>query len=301
MKLLITGGSGYIGHSVIKALQHSATAFNEVIIYDNLSRKNTSFFLGDHFGSLPIRFVKGDILDNRTLEKTLAGVNTVVHLAAKVTTPYADHSAHEFDQVNHWGTACLVDAIEKTASVNKVIHMSSTSVYGSVSEQVDESAIPAPKTFYGVSKLRGEQQILRLGKKKPFTILRSGNVYGYNPSLRLDAVINKFMFEAQYFGKITVNGKGEQSRAFIHVQNLAQVVKENILQEEEGPQVLNVVERNLTINEVIDEVQKLYPRLERIYINQNMQMKSIRIRENNGLNNHDFHNQLKEIHDHFSL
>lgn len=59
---------------------------------------------------------RGDILDGRTLEKALEGIDCVVHLAARVTTPFADSDAHSFDQVNHWGTAQLAYAIEKSFS-----------------------------------------------------------------------------------------------------------------------------------------------------------------------------------------
>jgi len=66
-------------------------------------------------GEKKVRFIKGDILDSRQLRKALAGIDVVYHLAAKVTTPYANADSHFFEQVNHWGTAELVQAVKARA------------------------------------------------------------------------------------------------------------------------------------------------------------------------------------------
>src|SRR5690606_32778242 len=216
MKVLVTGGAGYIGTELVNLLV-SNDDVEKVIVYDNLSRLNYNLFLGlklHKHGKLS--FVKGELLDSRSLRKVLKDVDVVFHLAAKVTTPFAVSDSHGFEQVNHWGTAELVYAVEETPSVKRFIYVSSTGVYGSSEDAVDEQVQPNPKTFYAISKLRGEEHVRRLMDKVDTHILRCGNVYGYSKSMRFDSVINKFAFEANFNKLVTVQGDGKQSRSFIH-------------------------------------------------------------------------------------
>jgi len=174
MKILITGGAGYIGTELTYELEKNPQV-KEIIIYDNLSRGNINLFIGQSKLSNKIKFVQGDILDTRLLKQTLKNIDVVYHLAAKVTTPFADQNAHFFEQVNHWGTAELVYAIEES-NVKQFIYTSSASVYGASSQEADEGSVPNPRTFYGISKLRGEDHVNRLMAKDTETyIIRCGN------------------------------------------------------------------------------------------------------------------------------
>jgi UDP-glucose 4-epimerase len=275
MHVLITGGAGYIGYSLVKQLLEETNHLHSITIYDNLSRKNFAFFTEAKFGHKPVRFIEGDILDGRTLKKALDGVDCVVHLAAKVTTPYADAEAHAFDQVNHWGSAQLAYAIEASPSVKRVVYLSSISVYGT-GEVIDEDTEPNSRSFYGSSKLDGERQINLLSGDREVYILRSANVYGYNPSYRIDAVINRFMFNANFNGRVQINGSGEQSRAFIHVHKIATATR-GAVDGAYAPGIYNVVEHNMTINEITDQVKMLYPSLETIHVNYNIRMRDVHI------------------------
>lgn len=205
MKILITGGCGYVGYSLLQQLL-PITSIEKIILYDNLYRSNPNFFLGKRMiNADKIILINGDILDNFTLEKSIEGVDIVIHLAAKASTPFADSNSHGFDQVNNWGTSNVAMAVEKSKKVKKLIYLSSISVYGNTEGKiVDENSVTAPKSFYGVSKLKGERHIKRLSTKLETFIFRSGNIFGFNPSIRVDAVINKLMFDAQYKKKIEV-------------------------------------------------------------------------------------------------
>lgn len=272
MKVLITGGAGYIGYALVRQLMFSPE-ISEIIIYDNLSRKNYAFFDHQKFSEKPIRFVHGDILDGRKLNQTLQGVEVLYHLAAKVTTPFADMDAHSFDQINHWGTAQVAYAAEQQG-VKHLVYLSSASVYGNSEDAVDEDSSPSPRSYYGIAKLAGEEQVLRLTNKMKVHVIRSGNVYGYNPTYRIDAVINRFIFEAHFEGRVSIQGSGEQQRAFIHVDKLATALRQlPTAQVESG--VYNFAEHNFSINDILLSVKVLYPELETINVNPNMPRRNI--------------------------
>lgn len=220
MKILVTGGAGYIGTELVKLLSMSSEV-DEIRIYDNLSRNNYNLFLGSKLKQhQKVKYIYGDILDSRNLRKALNEIDVVYHLAAVVTTPFANTDPHFYEQVNHWGTAELTYAVEES-KVSKLIYVSSVSVYGSSNTIVTEKSIPNPKTFYGISKLRGEEHVARLNNKLNTYILRSGNVYGFSESMRFDAVINRFAFESNFSKRISINGNGKQKRSFIHINSIS--------------------------------------------------------------------------------
>lgn len=272
MKVLITGGAGYVGYALVRQLMF-APEISEIIIYDNLSRRNYAFFDHQKFSEKPLRFVHGDILDGRKLNQTLKDVEVVYHLAAKVTTPFADMDAHSFDQINHWGTAQVAYAAEQQG-VRHLIYLSSVSVYGDSEKPVSEGNPANPRSYYGIAKLAGEEQVLRLMEKMKVHVIRSGNVYGYNPTYRIDAVINRFIFEAHFEGRVSIQGTGEQQRAFVHVDKLAAGLRQ-LLSIETSSGTYDLAEHNFSINDILLSVKVLYPELETINVNPNMPRRNI--------------------------
>ena len=284
MRVLITGGAGYVGTELTYELLKHGDKITEIVIYDNLSRGNFNFFIGKNaFPENKVKFIQGDLLDTRKLKKALKDIDIVYHLAAKVSTPFADQNPHLFEQINHWGTAELVYALEEMP-VKKVIYSSSVSVYGSSSELVDVDSPINPKTFYGISKMRGEEHISRLFPKMPTYILRLGNIYGYSKSMRFDAVINRFMFDAQFHKRITINGNGEQNRAFIHIDKTANILAKIGLGDSVKPGRYDLVEDNLSVNYIADALMNLYPGLEMIFVNQHMMLRDLKVKPNRVIN-----------------
>jgi UDP-glucose 4-epimerase len=282
MKILITGGAGYVGNELTYELLKNPS-IEKIFIYDNLSRKNYNLFLDTKYKSGKVKFVQGELLDSRKLRSVLDGVDIVFHLAARVSTPFASEDSHLFEQTNNWGTAELVYAAE-TSHVKKFIYTSSTSVYGSSEEMIDISTNPNPKTFYGSSKLRSEAHVERLFDKMSTYILRTGNIYGYSPSVRFDAVINRFLFEANFTGRIQITGNGQQKRSFIHIDRVVNVLS-NLLNKpclpagRELPSgTYNLVNKNLSIIEIADVVKELYPDLDMIFVNQHLMMREMKVK-----------------------
>lgn len=266
MRIVITGGAGYIGTELVYSLSQ-IPGIDSITVYDNLSRGNYNLFLGKEREGARISFIHGEMLDSRKLRTVLKKAEVVFHLAAKVTTPFANIDGHVFEQVNHWGTAELAYALEENP-VKQVIFVSSTSVYGSSDEPVTEATPPRPDSFYAISKYRAEQHVQRLFNKYNTIILRLGNVYGYSKSMRFDAAINRLVFDAHFSGRITINGTGEQYRSFIHIDKVTFILSQ-LLQREIPSGIYNLSDKNLSILEISETLNQIYPGLESFFINQN--------------------------------
>ncbi len=275
MRVLVTGGAGYIGSQLINRLS-ACEDIGEVIVFDNLGRRNYNLFFGDPKPGNKTRLVRADILDTRTLRSVLQRIDVVVHLAARVTTPFADENPHLFEQTNHWGTAELVYAIE-ASPVRKLIYLSSASVYGATSEPVDHRSPTHPKTFYGISKLRGEQHVRRI-REAGFdaSIVRCGNVFGFGRSMRFDSVINRFLFEANYLGQIAIEGNGNQHRSFVHIDRVVDVLA-SMTSGQAPPDTYNLVEATWTINTIAQAISQLFPDVDTIFVNQDVEMRELRV------------------------
>jgi len=273
MRCFVTGGAGYLGTSLIAELDRRGSC-SEIVVYDNLSRGSYSFFLdGDSFRT-PIRFIRGDLLDTRALHAAMNGIDTVVHLAARVKTPFGDQDAMAMDQINHWGTAELSYAIEKHA-VRRVVYASSTAVYGHAGHAVSTSDPPAPVTAYGASKLAGEKMLRRLDDCD-VCIVRCGNIYGFNRSMRFDAVVNRMAFDATFAGRVRVEGSGEQARSFISVRRAAEVLAEFTCGDAPGD-TWDLVEHTRTVNEIADTLDRIHPDMERLSVQSGLAAGSLRV------------------------
>jgi len=274
MKILITGGAGYIGYALANTLS-ARQEVSEIRLYDNLSRHNEIIFFGPPSGNSKLRLIRADILDARKLKQALRDVDVVYHLAAKVLTPFANQDPHFFEQINHWGTSELIDALED-ARAEQLIYLSSASVYDRTEGEATELTPPHPNTYYGISKLRGEEQVQRLSRSVRTCIIRSGNVYGYSPSMRFDAVINHFMLRANFEKKISIHGTGAQTRAFIHIRDAADALAQ-IPWSGLPDGTFNMVTKNLAVNDIAEAICNVYPDCDRIFVNQHLQLGSIRV------------------------
>ena len=273
MRILITGGAGYLGTELVHWLAMDPKV-SELVVYDNLSRMNYNVFLAEKFAPARIHFVRGELLDSRKLAAALEGIDVVYHLAAKVTTPFAHQDPHTFEQINLWGTAELSYLLEES-SARQIIYASSTAVYGSGNELQTHESQPKPTTYYGRSKLKSESYLTRLAnKQQKVVVLRCGNMYGYNKSMRFDAVINRFLFEAHFQHQVQVKGNGEQQRAFIHIARAARAFA-RVIHAQLPSGTYNLVEQNYSINEISDTLRLIYPELEVLQTSPDEQMASL--------------------------
>ena len=304
MNILITGGAGYIGTELVYTLGEM-NEVESIVVYDNLSRGNYNLFIGHKVASPKVKFVQGEILDSRRLRNVLKNIDIVFHLAAKVTTPFANTDGHIYEQTNHWGTAELTYALEES-NVKQLVFLSSSGIYGNTTAPVNENSLAQPDSFYSISKLRAEQHVKRLSEKMKTIIIRLGNVYGYSKSMRFDAVINRFMFDAHFTNRITINGAGSQHRSFIHINKTTDLLAQLLKVEVPGG-IYNLADKTLSILDIVEVMKTIYPDLESFFINQNYTGHNLEVERQSALLNYvslpesNLEDELKEFKSKFTF
>jgi nucleoside-diphosphate-sugar epimerase len=255
--ILVTGGCGYIGSQLIRAVATDDRFEGTTIrVLDNMQRENYHALM-----DLPERanceFIEGDILDPSRMKLALEGIDAVIHLAAVVRTPLSfDHPAR-LSQVNHWGTAHLVEHC-LDLGVPRFILASSASVYGP-GGTFDEEDACKPIGPYAQSKFQAEQAAWGASRRGlNLSILRIATVYGYAPSMRFDSVANRFAYLAGVGRPITVFGTGQQTRPLVHVRDVSHAISFCLSHPEETQgRLFNVVEDNFSVLDMVAALQKI--------------------------------------------
>ena len=281
MKILITGGAGYIGTELVKSLS-LLDSVKEIIVYDNLNKDKYSFFTHSGIPVGKVSFVKAEILDSRRLIKALEGVDVVYHLAAHVDSKLINANHQLYEQINNWGAAELSYALEES-SVKRLINISSLAVYGNEEETRSDTLAPNPKTYYGSSKLRGEEHLLRLSDKMEVYNLRVGNVYGFATNMRMDTVLNQFVFAGVFENRIKILGEGNQKRGFIHIDSLTEILV-GLADNNIEAKIYNVLENSYSILDIADELKKLIPNMEMLFVNQHLKLRNLDVQADKKIN-----------------
>ena len=209
MKILITGGNGFIGKSLIPKLIQFG---NEITIIDPVSRK-------DHHNS--VSQISVDFRDSEKMKKILSNTDVVIHLAALLGVDVCEKAATETLKANGID-ACRFFDLCKENNVKHIIYTSSSEIYGDTDEATENSH-SNPKSDYAVAKLYSERYLNSISTNN-FTshILRLFSVYGRNQ--RNDFVISKFMKLAKESQPITIFGDGSQIRAFCHINDVVNAI-----------------------------------------------------------------------------
>jgi len=249
-RILVTGGAGFIGSNLADGL----CSDNEVIVLDNLTSGSLSN-LEQSKGH--ITFIKGDILDKPVIEKVVADVEFVFHLAANVGNIKSIEDPYFDMEVNIRGTLNLLEAC-LNSNVRKFVYSSSAAVYGDAKYlPIDERHSLNPESPYAVSKLAAEKYCFAFHKVYGFPVvaLRYFNVYGPRQgSSQYANVIPIFFRKIRDGGPLTIFGDGKQTRDFVNVKD---VVAANILaaETEERFGVFNIASgKSTTVNELADHV-----------------------------------------------
>lgn len=213
MRVLVTGGAGFIGsHIVDKLLERGAQAF----VYDLAAVRHRCPVKG-------AEFIPGSILDLESLMAAMSGMDAVFHLAAVADVKDVHENPHYAEIVNVRGTMNVLEAARR-AKVRRVIYGSSTWVYSEAGEDIvdEDTPLRPPTHFYTATKLASEYYCNAYDKLYGVetTVLRFGIPYG--PRARGGAVIPIFAGKAVKGEPLTIAGDGCQFRQFVYVEDLAE-------------------------------------------------------------------------------
>ena len=249
MRILLTGGSGYLGSVLTRKL---LTNGHHVRILDNfLFGKGSLKNIQDN---KKLELVTGDIRDLSIVGKSLKNIDAVIHLASIVGTQSAELDSKVSTEINFMATRNIAELC-KIYKIKQFIFASTCSVYGTQPDRlIAENSEVDPMDSYGLSKFQSERAILQTYDYP--TILRLGTLFGASHRMRFDLAINLFIAQAMNKEKLTVFG-GEQWRPFLHVDDAAEAFSFAVENKMEG--TYNVVWKNLTISEMAKDVKKLIP------------------------------------------
>lgn len=211
MNVLVTGGAGYVGTTLIPQLLEKN--YN-VTVFDNL------MFGGDYilpfFRNQNFSFIKGDIRDLSELKKATKGADVIIHLAAIVGYPACRKDPELAKSVNVEGTKNVIRA---TSKEQLILFGSTGSNYGAVEEICTEETPLNPLSLYGQTKTLAESMLLN---ERTTIAWRFATAFGVSPRMRLDLLINDFTYKALTQGYLVVYEK-HFMRTFIHVHDMGRV------------------------------------------------------------------------------
>lgn len=249
MKILITGGAGYIGSVLTEALLNNGYT---VIVIDNLKFNQLSLL---HYVSHPnFKFVYGDVKDKTLLKRLVDECEIIIPLAAIVGFPACESDPAEAYEINYQQIKNIVDWIKGTHK--KIIYPNTNSGYGVAQNDLfcDESSPLNPISIYGKTKVDAEQYIINSGNGICF---RLATVFGVSPRMRIDLLVNDFTYKALTDNYIVIFEKNFK-RNFIHVKDVASAFLFMIKNyERHNNQVFNVglSSANLSKAELLERIQ----------------------------------------------
>jgi nucleoside-diphosphate-sugar epimerase len=243
MKILITGGGGYLGTVVTRLLAE----IHSVRVLDRFSW-GTQALASLEIPPDTLEMVAGDLADPDVAETALHGIDAVVHLAAVVGYPACDADPEDAERTNVEGTARLCEAL----GGRPLLFASTGSTYGAATDICTEESPLSPLTRYGRTKRAGEHLVLDAGG----VVLRFATLFGLSPRMRWDLLPHDFARRG-IAGEIRVFD-GHARRTFLHVEDAASAV-EFLLNRYSAGSVYNIGSEtlNLTKQHVAEHVQRL--------------------------------------------
>jgi UDP-glucose 4-epimerase len=255
MKVLVTGGAGFIGSHLAESL---LAAGDRVRVLDDLSTGRLENLPGHE----ALEFIEGDIRDAGLADRCAAGMDAIVHLAAVASVQASMEDPVRTHQVNFDGTLNLLEA-SRRQGVKRFVYACSAAVYGDAARiPVPETATPRPLSPYAIDKLSGEHYLLHYHRSHGLaaTSFRFFNIYGprQDPSSPYSGVISIFVERLKRDQPVMVYGDGTQTRDFVYVADLAGLLARAVRGMEGNGGVFNVgTGRQHSLLQLLAHLEKL--------------------------------------------
>jgi nucleoside-diphosphate-sugar epimerase len=259
MRIVVTGALGHIGSHLIRRLPERFPG-SEIVMLDNMATQRfPSLF--DLPSQAHFTFHECDVT-TPDFARHVAGAEIVIHLAAltDATSSFERRSQVEtinFEASKQVAAACL----QHNAAM---IGVSSTSVYGTQKNVVDEECGPEdlkPQSPYAETKLREERLLAEMAQKGlRVAILRLGTIFGVSPGMRFHTAINKFCWQAVMGTPLTVwRTAYEQRRPYLDLIDASEAMSLFIARRQFDGRIYNVVTENATVRDVVERIRKVVP------------------------------------------
>ena len=247
MKILVTGGAGYLGSILCRKLLDKGYSVRMIDTFW-YGKKSIEHLLGHE----NLEIIEGDIRNLVVTVKAMKDVDAVIHLASLVGMPASSIEPKSSEEINYLATKNIAELCQ-LHNIGTYIFASTCSVYGSQPNSlITEKSACDPFDFYAKQKYLSERATGWLNRAP--TILRFGTLFGFSPRMRFDLVINLFIAQSLKEGKITVNG-GDQYRPFLHVDDAADSLIFSMEKNLTG--TYNVLTENMTILQAAEKIKKL--------------------------------------------
>lgn len=260
--IVVTGGLGHIGSALIRGFGPDVA---EVRVIDNLlTERYASLF--DLPEKPKVVFYQEDIM-TADLEKRFQGAHAVIHLAAITNAEATVGKEKETEEINYHGLVRVADACAKTGA--RLLFPSSTSVYGSQAEVVDETSTElAPQSPYADSKIKAERYLAaKKGSGLRFVTCRLGTIFGWSVGMRFHTAVNKFIWQAVNGKPITVwRTAWEQKRPYLSLDDCVRAINFILENDLFDGEIYNVVTKNFTVKDIVETIKAFVPALEVSYV-----------------------------------
>jgi nucleoside-diphosphate-sugar epimerase len=265
MKILVTGSLGHVGSRLIREMPRFFPS-SELVMIDNLSTQRYSS-LFNLPGDCVYRFNEGDVLE-ADLPSVMTGVDAVIHFAAITDAAGSFQIREKIERVNYNTTKKVAESCVLLGI--PMIHLSSTSIYGTQKLTVDEDCPEEdlkPQSPYAETKLREERLLQEMAAAKGlrFATCRFGTIVGISPGMRFHTAVNKFCWQAVMGQPLTVWRTAlHQKRPYLGIDDAIDALFFILNKRCFDGRVYNVVTENLTVNNVISLIR---PRVGEVSIN----------------------------------
>jgi nucleoside-diphosphate-sugar epimerase len=243
MRVLVTGGAGYVGGYLVDLIK----SFHEVVVYDSL-------LFDDFYVKRGVKFINGDVRDKTLLKKWLDWADCVIHLAALVGDGACAVNPAVTLDVNRESVKFICENFK-----GRIIYPSTCSIYGAQHGILTEETAGNPLSAYAISKYQSEDY---LKAHSNAIIFRLGTLFGLSDSVtrpRLDLVANVMVVHAFTAKKINVFG-GEQWRPLLHVRDVGRAMAQAVNTKDTG--IFNLSLENVLILDIAKKVKSYFPEAE---------------------------------------